>query len=197
MARGRPRTFDRAAALRQATMLFWQYGYEGTSVAELTKRMGINAPSLYSAFGDKRTLFDEVVETYGQSFGSFVAVALQEEATAREAFARVLREAAAVYTDPEHPAGCLVISATTNVSPKDDDVADAMRELRRSNLDGFRERVETDVAAGRLPAGTDAHALAVYYATVVQGMSQQARDGASTADLEAVAELAMASWPAV
>ncbi|MFF2956677.1 TetR family transcriptional regulator C-terminal domain-containing protein, partial [Kitasatospora sp. NPDC057965] len=150
-----------------------------------------------SAFGDKRTLFDEVVETYGQSFGSFVAVALQEEATAREAFARVLREAAAVYTDPEHPAGCLVISATTNVSPKDDDVADAMRELRRSNLDGFRERVETDVAAGRLPAGTDAHALAVYYATVVQGMSQQARDGASTADLEAVAELAMASWPAV
>ncbi|MFF2950852.1 TetR/AcrR family transcriptional regulator, partial [Kitasatospora sp. NPDC057965] len=110
MARGRPRTFDRAAALRQATMLFWQYGYEGTSVAELTKRMGINAPSLYSAFGDKRTLFDEVVETYGQSFGSFVAVALQEAATAREAFARVLREAAAVYTDPEHPAGCLVIS---------------------------------------------------------------------------------------
>ncbi|GAA1388446.1 TetR/AcrR family transcriptional regulator [Kitasatospora putterlickiae] len=196
MARGRPRTFDRAAALRQATMLFWQYGYEGTSVAELTKRMGINAPSLYSAFGDKRALFDEVVETYGRSFGSFVAVALEEETTAREAFARVLREAAAAYTDPEHPAGCLVISATTNVSPKDDEVADAMRELRRSNLDGFRERVEADVAAGRLPAGTDAHALAVYYATVVQGMSQQARDGASAADLEAVAGLAMASWPA-
>ncbi|MDH6130910.1 AcrR family transcriptional regulator [Kitasatospora sp. MAA4] len=195
MVRGRPRGFDRATALRQATMLFWQYGYEGVSVAELTRLMGISTPSLYAAFGDKRTLFNEVVENYGRTFGGFVATALEQEPTARDAFARVLHEAAVIYTDHEHPAGCLVITATTNVTPKDVDVADMLRDLRRSNLALFRARIETDVAAGLLPAGTDAHALAVFYAAVIQGMSQQARDGASTSDLESTAELALAAWP--
>ncbi|MFB8385338.1 TetR/AcrR family transcriptional regulator, partial [Streptomyces rubiginosohelvolus] len=81
--RGRPRSFDREAALRKATLTFWEQGYEATSIADLTRVMGIAAPSLYAAFGDKRTLFGEVVETYATLFGGFGDRALAEEPTAR------------------------------------------------------------------------------------------------------------------
>ncbi len=96
--RGRPRSFDREAALRKATLTFWEQGYEATSIADLTRVMGIAAPSLYAAFGDKRTLFGEVVETYATHFGGFGDRAMDEEPTARRGVARMLREAAAEYT---------------------------------------------------------------------------------------------------
>ncbi|BCB76469.1 hypothetical protein Pflav_028790 [Phytohabitans flavus] len=81
--------------------------------------MGIRPGSLYVAFGDKKSLFQEVVRSYGRSpVGAFVGVALAEETTAYDAFARILREAAAIYPDPSHPAGCLTISAATNVTPR-------------------------------------------------------------------------------
>lgn len=193
--RGRPRSFDRAAALEKATRLFWERGYEGTSIADLTNAMGINPPSLYAAFSDKRTLFQEVVENYGATFGAFMGAALREEATAYKAFARMLREAAVTYTDPSHPAGCLVISAATNVPAAHQDVQDALRRQRNQNLDLFEARLRAAVAEGELPPDVDTRALAVFYAAVIQGMSQQARDGVSRAHLRAVAELALSAWP--
>ena len=81
--RGRPRSFDREAALEQALRTFWEHGYDGTSVADLTRAMGIGPPSLYAAFGDKRTLFEEVVESYVTRYGVFLRRALDEEPTAR------------------------------------------------------------------------------------------------------------------
>jgi AcrR family transcriptional regulator len=194
--RGRPRSFDREAALAQATRLFWQHGYEGTSIADLTRAMGISPPSLYAAFGDKRTLFTEVVERYGGAFGAFMARALEEESDVRAGFARMLREAAVSYTDPEHPAGCLVITAATNCSAQTADVERDLRERRAANVRHFEERLTEAGKAGTLPEGVEPRAMAVYFAAVIQGMSQQARDGAGAAELEKVAELAMAVWPA-
>src|SRR5438128_2813799 len=86
--RGRPRSFDRETALEKAVMAFWEHGYEATSVSGLTHVMGIGAPSLYAAFGDKRALFEEVVTVYGERYGSFGDRALAEEPTARAAVAR-------------------------------------------------------------------------------------------------------------
>ncbi|MFE9117440.1 TetR/AcrR family transcriptional regulator [Streptomyces sp. NPDC007172] len=191
--RGRPRSFDRDKALEQATMEFWRHGYEVTSVADLTRAMGIGAPSLYAAFGDKRTLFEEVLTAYGATYGAFSARALAEEPTARRAVARLLREAAAEFTDPAHPYGCLVISAAANCTT--DAVSAGLREQRNASLDVIESRIAADIAAGHLPEGTDARALARFSGAVFQGMSQQARDGAGRAELEAVAEAAMLAWP--
>ncbi|MEU6891644.1 TetR/AcrR family transcriptional regulator [Streptomyces sp. NPDC046557] len=191
--RGRPRSFDRDAALDTAMRVFWERGYEATSIADLTRELGIGAPSLYAAFGDKRTLFEEVVTAYGGRYGGFAAVALAEESTAAAAVRRLLREAAEIYTDPTHPKGCMVISAAINTTS--DEVAEALRERRNANLAMFESRITADIAVGALPADADARALARYVGAVLQGMSQQARDGAGREELEAVAETAMRAWP--
>ncbi len=191
--RGRPRSFDRATALEKALMAFWEHGYEATSVSDLTRAMGIGAPSLYAAFGDKQTLFDEVVRVYAGTHGAFADRALAEEPTAREGIARVLREAAAEYTDPAHPHGCMVVHAATNCT--NPEVEALLRERRNANIAALEARIRADVAAGLLPAGTDTAALARHAGAMLQGMSQQARDGARREELEALAEIAMAIWP--
>ncbi|MEV6837852.1 TetR/AcrR family transcriptional regulator [Streptomyces sp. NPDC051133] len=191
--RGRPRSFDRATALEKALMAFWERGYEATSVSDLTRIMGIGAPSLYAAFGDKRTLFEEVVRVYGATHGAFADRALAEEPTARAAVERTLREAAAEYTDPAHPYGCLVVHAATNCTSPE--VEESLRDRRNANITALAARIRADVAAGLLPAGTDAAVLARHTGAMIQGMSQQARDGASRGELEALAEIAMSIWP--
>ncbi|MFJ7074844.1 TetR/AcrR family transcriptional regulator [Streptomyces sp. NPDC098781] len=191
--RGRPRSFDRETALEKAILAFWEHGYEATSVSDLTRVMDIGAPSLYAAFGDKQSLFEEVVREYGVRYGSFADRALAEEPTAHAAVTRMLREAAAEYTDPSHPYGCLVVHAATNCSTPE--VEGSLRGRRNANIAAIRSRIEADVVTGTLPAGTDAAALARHAGAMIQGMSQQARDGASREELEALAEIAMAIWP--
>ncbi|WP_033209903.1 TetR/AcrR family transcriptional regulator [Streptomyces bikiniensis] len=191
--RGRPRSFDRPTALEQATMAFWEHGYETTSVSDLTRAMGISAPSLYAAFGDKKTLFEEVVETYVLSYGAYGGRAFAEEVTARDAVGRMLGEAAHLFTESGHPPGCLVISAAVNCSTPE--VEAILRDRRNANLAFFEDRIRRDVEAGELPAGTDPRALARFSGAVLQGMSQQARDGATAEELAAVAEAAMRAWP--
>ncbi|GAA3976603.1 TetR/AcrR family transcriptional regulator [Streptomyces sp. NBC_01352] len=191
--RGRPRSFDRETALEKALLAFWQHGYEATSVSDLTRVMDIGTPSLYAAFGDKRSLFEEVVREYDAKYGSFGNRALDEEPTARAAVERTLREAAVEYTDPAHPYGCLVIHAAINCTSSE--VEESLRERRNATVAAFERRIRADVAAGLLPADTDAAALARHTGAVIQGMSQQARDGASRGELEALAEIAMTIWP--
>ncbi len=191
--RGRPRSFDRATALEAALLAFWEHGYEATSVSDLTRVMDIGAPSLYAAFGDKRSLFEEVVQEYGARYGSFGDRALAEEPTARAGIERMLREAAAEYTAPGRPHGCLVIHAAANCSTAE--VEESLRERRNANIAAIERRIGADVAEGVLPPDTDAAALARYTGAMIQGMSQQARDGASRSELEALAEIALAVWP--
>ncbi|RAY15727.1 TetR/AcrR family transcriptional regulator [Actinomadura craniellae] len=196
MAVGRPRGFDRDTALERALEEFWRHGYEAASITALTAAMGIRPPSLYAAFGDKRRLFGEAVRHYQRTHGAFTTRALAEEPTARQAVERMLREAAVHYTDPAHPPGCLVISAAVNHGPDSADVEAELRALREAAKHAVVERISRDIAAGLLPADTDAEALGTYYAVIVQGMSRQAQDGADARALDRVATLAMAAWPA-
>jgi AcrR family transcriptional regulator len=191
--RGRPRSFDRETALEKAILAFWERGYEATSVSDLTRAMDIGAPSLYAAFGDKRSLFEEVVTVYTSRYASFAERALADEPTSRAAVERTLREAAGVYTHPGHPQGCLIAHAAINCTTPE--VAESLRDRRNATIAAFESRIRADIAAGALPAHADAAALARHTGAMIQGMSQQARDGASREELEALAEIAMAIWP--
>jgi AcrR family transcriptional regulator len=192
---GRPRSFDRDEALERAITVFWAHGYDATSIAQLTNALGIGAPSLYAAFGDKRTLFLEALDRYLQTYGAFTRRALVEEHPARGAVERLLLEAATAYTRPDRPPGCLLITAATNCSPQSADIAAHLRELRTAGVRELADRIADAVRAGELPADADPHALATFYAAVLQGMSAQARDGATRADLEQIARAALKAWP--
>jgi len=192
--RGRPRSFERATALRCAMEVFWAKGFDGASLADLTAAMGINAPSLYAAFGSKEALFREAVALYGATEGTEIWEALPQAPTAREAIERFLRASAESFTRPDRPAGCLVVLGALLASDANANVCRELRASRAGNVAALRSRLERAVAEGELPQSLDREAVATFYATVQQGMSIQARDGASRAILLAVADCAMAAW---
>jgi AcrR family transcriptional regulator len=192
---GRPRSFDRKEALSKATLVFWRYGYDATSIAMLTDAMGIRAPSLYAAFGDKRKLFEEALGYYAETDGAFILRTFREETDARAAVERLLREAAVMFSDRSHPPGCLVITSATNCSPQSVEVENHLRSYRALTVRALEETMSNAKAKGRLPASVDVRALALFYSSVLQGMSAQARDGASRKELDAIVATALSAWP--
>ncbi len=191
---GRPLSFDRDAALRQAMLTFWRHGYETTSVADLTAAMGISAPSLYTAFGDKRRLFLEAMRLYAGDPADMER-AIAHARTARDAAHDLMTAAATIYTGEATPRGCLLASATASGSAAAADVQDAVADVRRSIEECLRVRIERDIENGVLPPGSQAAPLAGLVLAVIQGMSVLARDGASRASLLAITEAALRAWP--
>jgi AcrR family transcriptional regulator len=177
-------------------MVFWKHGYDATSVALLTEAMGIGAPSMYAAFGDKRSLFEEAIEHYMKTYGAFMARAFQvQEPNVRAAIEQLLRDAAAMFTSSDHPRGCMLITAATNCAPESATVATRLRAIRTSAADALELRFNRAIETGELPESADARALAMFFTATLQGMSSLARDGASRADLERVLQSAMRAWP--
>ena len=195
-ARGRPLSFDRQAALDKAMHVFWERGYEAASVADLTAAMGITPPSLYTAFGDKGHLFLEAIEAYGKGPGGFAARALAEEPTARQAMQRLLEEGAEELTRDSQPHGCMMVTATTNCSLAAEHIQAALAKRRALYVRDMQDRIQRGIDQGELPPDTDAYDLANFYAMVYQGMSMQAKDGASKENLLGSVRMAMRSWPA-
>jgi len=193
--RGRPLSFDRDAALETAMHVFWERGYEAASISDLTSAMGITPPSLYTAFGDKEQLFLEAIERYALGYGSAGARALQEEPSARAAIERWLLEAANELTQPCHPRGCMVVMAATNCSAAAERVQGALLLRRTEAIANVGRRIQGGIDGGELPPDTDAQDLANFYATIYQGMSMQAKDGATHESLMATVRTAMRSWP--
>jgi AcrR family transcriptional regulator len=176
--RGRPRSFDRDAALAAAMEVFWQKGFEATSISDLTEAMGINPPSLYSAFGDKEHLFLEAIESYQQNRGS--SCPYTDEPTARGAIERLL-------TYMAHD-----LTANTSAA-----LQKVLTQKRLEARDHMRLRIKRGIEEGDVPAGTDVNALSDFYLTIITGMSLQARDGATRKSLIATVEQAMQIFPAV
>jgi AcrR family transcriptional regulator len=192
--RGRPRSFDRAAALRRAMEVFWAKGYDGASLSDLTAAMGINSPSLYAAFGSKEALFREAVAFYSATEGTEIWTALPDAPTAREAIERFLRATAEAFTRGGKPRGCLIVLGALHATDANANVCQELRRHRAENVAALCDRLERAVRDGELPKGLDCQAVATFYATVQQGMSIQARDGAARETLLAVADCAMAAW---
>lgn len=194
MPRGRPRKFDVEEALDAALLVFWRHGYEGASLAVLTKAMGVNMPSLYAAFGNKETLFRKALDRYLQRPASYLPKAL-EAPTARGAAEQLFRGAIDMAMNPRHPAGCLLVQGALTASPAAEPICKTLSLTRAAAEAAVRRRFEAAIAAGDLPASVDAAILARYIITVIWGLSVQAAGGATRAQLEEVAEWAMRSWP--
>lgn len=193
--RGRPRAFDREAALAEATRLFWAKGYEATSISDLTEAMGIGSPSLYAAFGSKDALYAEALDYYREHFDAFVWGNFHKAPTAREAIEAFLTDSASALTGyvADIPCGCMVTLSSVG-SEGHPELGNLVRSARASTFDRVKQRLEQAVAEGEIPASTDLNALARYVQTVQNGMSILARDGAECPELKSVAEVAMLSW---
>ena len=193
--RGRPRTFDPDVALHQALDLFWERGYDGTSLNDLAEAMGIASASIYACFGSKEDLFRKVMVLYGTTSGEPPRRALREQPTAHAAIYAMLSATADEITRPETPPGCMLVLAGLTGAVENEAVRELLADRRRNQFTTIKDRLARGVADGDLPAPpASLDAIARYYTTVVQGLSVQARDGATRAELETVVTCAMAAW---
>lgn len=195
--RGRPRAFDRQVALRRAMEVFWEHGYEGTSMTDLTGAMEINSPSLYAAFGGKEELFRAAVGLYGETEGGLTARALREEPTACTAIEAMLRDNALAYSTGQGPRGCMIVLAGSTYTTRSESVRDFLIECRAETVVQVRTRIDRGIRDGDLPTPIDAAMIADFYTTVLYGLSIRARDGAATDELNKIIDGAMAAWPAL
>lgn len=190
---GRPREFDREAALLRARNLFWQRGYEGVSMSDLVAALGIASARIYAAFGSKEQLFREAVAFYEAKEGGFADRALAEETSVWTAIERILREAIELYTSSSGSFGCMVVSAAVNYSAENKPVEAWLAAHRRARTDSIINRIKTAIAEGELPKSADAQRLGDLCAALLHGFSVQARDGISRERLLATIPIFMRS----
>jgi TetR/AcrR family transcriptional regulator, repressor for divergent bdcA len=187
VGRGRPRSFDIDGALAIAKDLFHQRGFDGVGVAELSQAIGITAPSLYSAFGSKRQLFERVLHNYVEAEGGWLAAALTAGDSVEESIAQLFERAAEVYTANDSRRGCLILDGTRNCM--DAEACALSAEFRQKTWQMICDRI-----AQEWPE--QAPALANYVFTILLGMSAAARDHLSTFELQAIGQVAATGFSA-
>ncbi len=193
--KGRPLSFDRDAALHKAMLLFWEHGYEATSLNDLTSALGVTPSSIYSAFGDKKGLFFDAVGLYLSGPVTLEAM-LAQAPSARTAVQTMLEGAAVAFTGEATPSGCLLASAALSCSQSAADVRQTLGAIRQGMEAHLKNRIMLGIERQELPPQTDADALAGMIMAVIQGMSTAARDGAPREKLLRIAAAALAAWPA-
>ncbi|CAI8925884.1 TetR/AcrR family transcriptional regulator [Pseudomonas serboccidentalis] len=198
MARmGRPRAFDRDDAVDQAMQLFWQHGYDSTSLALLKAELGggISAPSFYAAFGSKEALFDECVQRYLATFAQVTECLWDETLPPRQAIETALRQSARMQCDNGHPKGCMVtLGVMSAPGPENARVVEALTRSRARTRAGIVACVERGIREGQLPEQTDAVAMATVFDSFLQGISILARDNTALAVIDAAISQVMLAW---
>ena len=175
--------------------LFWEHGYEATSLAMLREAMGLTPPQIYNAFADKETLFRKALMRYHETEIGFALEALSAPVSTGEAIQRLLLGAAEAYSRPGKPGGCLFVSGALATSPQAQAIADELKTYRKASEAAIAERLAKGRALGDLPEALSVEGFAKYLAGVMNGMSIQARDGASAEELRALAQTALAALP--
>jgi AcrR family transcriptional regulator len=181
-------------ALEKALKIFWARGYEGASIAELTKTLGVNKPSLYAAFGNKEELFYKALMRYATGPVAFVNDVLKEP-TARKVAESFLVKAAEFLTDPQHPKGCMIVQGALSSGENAELVRNTLIQFRHSYENQLAERFAKAIVDGDLSSDANPKCLAKYLATLHQGMSVQASSGATKDALLDIAHLALKVWP--
>lgn len=190
---GRPRGFDLDEALERALRVFWEKGYEGSSLGDLTSAMGITKPSMYAAFGNKEQLFRLALQRYGEGPAAYATRAL-DEPTARAVAEAFLRGAVDTTTRPDRPHGCLTVQGALPDSDGSRPAHDVLVAWRNEACRHLEERFQRAVDEGDLPRDADPGQLARYIMTVGNGIAVQAASGAGHDDLEDVVDIALRNW---
>ena len=191
---GRPRRFREEDALDAAMRVFWQKGYEGTSLDDLTKAMKINRSSLYSTFGDKETLFRTVIDRYKAGSMSFVSEALNLKTT-RAVVEALLRMSVKFLSDPSHPPGCLSIQGGVACGSGNEEAKQAMIDWRKAGLALLQKRLQRARTEGDLRKGVDPKDLARLVMIMMNGLGIQAVNGATAEEMNRAMDLALRSLP--
>lgn len=194
---GRPRTFDRDQAVEQAMHLFWEHGYDATSLSQLKAGLGggISAPSFYAAFGSKDALFQECVQRYLATYAQVTECLWDDSLPPRQAIETALRQSARMQCDTAHPKGCMVtLGVMSAPSPENARVADALTHSRLRTRAGMVACVERGVRAGQLPNTLDVVAMATMFDGFLQGVSILARDNSPLAAIDAAITQILLTW---
>lgn len=191
LRRGRPRAFDRDAALRAALDVFWDKGFDGAQLAELTAAMGINPPSFYAAFTSKEQLFREVVALYIEMHEARMGPVFEQAPTASTALRALLESSADVAVSAPGARGCMLILSVTNCVPGNAPLRELLLRRRLESLKRLRDRLARGLVEGDLPPSVDIDRLARFFAATIQGISMQARDGATREELQAIIDTAL------
>ncbi len=192
--RGRPKCFNEQQALEKAMLLFWEHGYEATSISDLTQALELTAPSLYSSFGDKAGLFYQCIDYYLAHEACPILRIFLEAKTAKVAFELYLYDNVKRLAQPNKPKGCMLITAAMNGSEQAQDIQHNLLEKRLATKQKLCERLQQGVKEGDLSKHAPIATMTDFYCTVIQGLTVQARDGAEIDELNHVVEHAMKAW---
>lgn len=192
--RGRPKCFNEQQALEKAMLLFWQYGYEATSISDLTHALGITAPSLYSTFGDKAGLFEKCLDYYLAHEACAIDEIFNQAKTAKIAIELYLFENLKSLIQANKPKGCMLVVSTMNCSNANSQIQTQLLSKRNHTKAKIYQRLAQGQTNAEISASTDVQVMTDFYVTILQGMTIQARDGASIEQLENVVKTALKSW---
>ena len=171
-------------------LLFWERGYEGTSMADLTRAMGLNPPSIYAAFGDKYALFELAVKRYLEMRAQYAGKAL-EEPTLEKVVRALFDSTVAFLTKPGHPARCMTLSGAVGCSEDASPARDLMTEIRKQNQVALRQRLLKARKTGELSKNINVDDYTRYLSSLLAGLSIQAANGSTKAELQRTAQIAL------
>ncbi|MFZ0592374.1 MAG: TetR/AcrR family transcriptional regulator [Bryobacteraceae bacterium] len=187
---GRPVSFDKGAALEAAMLVFWERGYEGTSIADLTQAMGLSPSSIYAAFGDKQALFALTAKRYLENPAQYATRALAEP-TLKGVIRALFENTVEFLTTPGHPPTCMSLAGAMGCSVNAAPAKQLMREIRKQNEAGIKSRLLRARKSGELPKEINVDDYTRYLSTILAGLSIQAANGSTKAELKRTAQMAL------
>jgi len=195
MKAGRKRSFDKQEVLDTAMRLFWENGFHGTALSDLTARTGLNKPSLYAAFGNKEQLFKASMDHYTQQYGSPLLNKLLEPETAplEMRLKAYMLATAQLVTDPQLPKGCMIVNSSCEAASETipDEISKKLDEIKKNHNEFFIDFFKKEQAQGKLNKKYNVKQITSYINAVISGMGVLASSGASIKSLNDIIDIAV------
>lgn len=187
---GRPAAFDKDAALDVAMRLFWERGYEGTSMADLSEAMEIHPSSIYAAFGDKQELFALAAQRYIDVPAQYMVRAL-EQPTFKSFILAAFDNTVEFLGSKEHPSSCFTLTGAISCGTETEPAKVLMRKIRLQNESAIKARLLKARKAGEFPKEENVDDFTRYLSSLLSGLAVQAANGSTRTELKRTAEIAL------